>query len=143
MMMNISAALAVAMMLTVNPANASDCAPLPDDMKCHAEAGDPRAMYLVGRDAYDRAREDGDFTEARMWAIKAWDAKFFPAAKMLFKMVHMQVGEGNHTNLVEGHAWLTMAIDSGRGTDLVSWKRRLEARMTPAQIAEANQLVQQ
>ena len=47
------------------------------------------------------------------------------------------------TNLVEGHAWLTMAIDNGRGNDLVSWKRRLEARMTPAQIAEANQLVQQ
>ena len=143
MMTNVAGAAMVALMLAASPAAASECAPLPDDMKCHAEAGDPRAMYLVGRDAYDRAREDGDFTEARMWAIKAWDAKFFPAAKMLFKMVHMQVGQGNHHNFVEGHAWLTEAIAVGRGTDLVSWKRRLEARMTPAQIAEANAMAKQ
>ena len=143
MMTNIAGALAVAMLLTAGPADASECAPLPDDMKCHAEAGDPRAMYLVGREAYNRAREDGDFTEARMWAVKSWDAKFLPAAKMLFKMVHMQVGQGNHHNFVEGHAWLTEAIAVGRGTDLVSWKRRLEARMTPAQIAEANAMAKQ
>ena len=138
MMTNVAGVVMVAMMLTASPAAANECAPLPDDMKCHAEAGDPRAMYLVGRDAYDRGREDGDFTEARMWALKAWEAKFFPAAKMLFKMVHMQVGDGNHHDFVEGHRWLTMAIEDGRGKDLVSWKRRLEAKMTPAQIAEAN-----
>ena len=142
MMRNIAGAFAAAMILTASPASASDCPALPDGMKCHAEAGDPLAMYLVGRDAYDRGRVDGDFTEARMWALKAWEAKFFPAAKMLFKMVHMQVGEGNHKNFVEGHAWLTMAIADGRDY-LVPWRRRLEAKMTPAEIAEANAMANQ
>ncbi len=126
----------LAIMLSGTAAFANECPALPKGMECHAENGDGLAMYLVGRQAYEQGREDGDFSKAYKWAQRAMDAKFFPAAKMLYKMVHLQVGDGKHHDLVESHRWLTIAID--RGADyLVPWKPRLEARMTPEQLAEA------
>lgn len=133
--------LALALVITAGPAGAAECAPLPDDMKCHAENGDARAMYLVGREAYEEGRKTGDFSEAYMWANRAMEAKFFPAAKMLYKMVHLQAGDGNHHDLVEAHQWITKAI-AGGADYLVPYKRRLEAKMTAEQIAEAHKLEQ-
>ncbi|MEM7252357.1 MAG: hypothetical protein AAF493_13145 [Pseudomonadota bacterium] len=132
----IGAAAMVAMLLVAGQTVASECPPLPGGMRCAAEQGDPRAMYVVGREAYDEARKTGDFTEAHMWATKAKKANFL-AGKMLFKMVHLQVGEGNHNNVVEGHRWLSTAIKGG-AEYLVPWRQRLEAKMTDAQIAEAH-----
>ena len=126
----------VAAVLSGAPAIAADCPKLPEGMRCMAEAGDGRAMYVVGREAYDAARETGDFTEARMWADRAMKAKFFPAAKMLWKMVHLQVGDGQHKDLVQSHVWLVDAIDGG-AEYLVPWRRRLEGKMTSEQISEA------
>lgn len=116
-------------------ASANDCAPGPEGNRCKAENGDPRAMYLIGREAYLEARESGDFAEAYMWATRAKEAGFL-AGRMLFKMVHMQAGDGLHSDYVEAHNWLTSAIDDGADY-LVPYKRRLEARMTNDQIAEA------
>jgi len=126
-------ALAVAMPAH---ANTDHCPSLPEGMECFAEAGDGPAMYMVGRNAYDQARLDGDFSVARKWAYKAMEAKFFPAAKMLFKMVHMQIGDGNHGNKVESHRWLLQAIDDGHDY-LKPYRRRLEAKMTDDEINEA------
>lgn len=126
----------VAALLLGSPALAADCPKPPEGMRCLAENGDGRAMYVLGREAYDEARETGDFSEARMWAERSLEAKFFPAAKMLWKMVHMQVGDGQHKDLVEGHVWLVEAIDGG-AEYLVPWRRRLEAKMTSEQIAQA------
>lgn len=116
---------------------AADCPKLPEGMRCHAENGDGRAMYVVGREAYDEARKSGDFSEARMWAQKSMEAKFFPASKMLWKMVHLQVAEGHHKDMVQGHIWLKEAI-AGGADYLVPFVRRLEAKMTSDQIAEAH-----
>ena len=131
--------LTLAAALSAATAAAATCPPLPEGMKCHAENGDGRAMYMVGRDAYEAGRQTGDFSEAYMWANRAMDAKFFPAAKMLYKMVHLQAADGKHHDLIEAHRWLTTVIDKGNDY-LVPWKGRLEAQMTREQLAEAHKV---
>ncbi|NKC13940.1 MAG: hypothetical protein GKR94_17660 [Gammaproteobacteria bacterium] len=133
--MTLGLGLAAVVMANANAAN--KCPPLPEGMRCAAENGDPRAMYVVGREAYDKAREAGDYTEARRWAVRSKEAGFL-AGKMLYKMVHMQAGDGQHKDLVEAHGWLTMAIDGGANY-LVPWRRRLEGKMTNEQISAARQ----
>jgi TPR repeat protein len=130
-------AIGLALVLSILSADArsNDCAPGPEGNRCKAENGDPRAMYLIGREAYLEARESGDFSEAHMWATRAKEAGFL-AGRMLFKMVHMQAGDGLHHDYVEAHHWITTAIADGADY-LVPYKRRLEARMTNEQIAEA------
>lgn len=122
-------------LISAGSGHANDCPPLPEGMQCAAENGDPRAMYMVGREAYAKARETGDFNEAYMWATRAKDADFL-GGKMLYKMVHLQAGDGMHNDFVEAHQWLSQAIDDG-AEYLVSWRRRLEAKMSDEQIALA------
>ena len=128
---------AFALMIIAGSAQAAmeDCARGPEGNRCKAENGDPHAMYLIGREAYDEARETGDFGEAYMWATRAREAGFL-GGKMLFKMVHLQAGQGLHKDAVEAHRWISTAIADGEDY-LVPWKRRLEARMTPEELAEA------
>ena len=83
--------LALALWTAAGPAGAEGCPPGPEGNRCRAENGDPRAMYLVGREAYDEARTTGDFSEAYMWASRSKEAGFL-GGSMLFKMVHLQAG---------------------------------------------------
>ena len=94
-------------------------------------------MYLIGREAYDKARKTGDFSEAYMWATRAREAGFL-GGKMLYKMVHLQAGDGLHHDFVEAHQWLSRAIDDG-AEYLIPWRRRLETKMTNEQITQAHQ----
>ncbi len=126
---------ALAMMIAAGPAGANGCAAGPEGIRCKAENGDPAAMYLVGREAYNEARISGDFSEAYMWATRARNAGFL-GGKMLFKMIHLQAGQGLHHDNVEAHGWIILAIADGADY-LMPWKRRLEAIMTPEQLAEA------
>lgn len=114
-----------------------DCAKGPEGNLCKAENGDPHAMYIIGRERYDEARVSGDFSEAYMWAIKSREAGVLPG-KMLFKMIHLQAGQGNHHDKVEAHQWLSKAVAEGEDY-LVPWKRRLEAMMTPEELQAARQ----
>lgn len=109
-----------------------DCPPGPEGNLCRAENGDVHAMYIVGREAYDAARDTGDFSEAYRWASQARTAGFL-GGRMLFKMIHLQAGQGRHHDNVEAHQWITKAIAEGDDY-LIPWKRRLEAIMTPEQI---------
>ena len=137
-MSNIILSLSLALLITANAGFAAQqCPPLPEGMMCAAENGDPRAMYLVGREAYDEARKTGDFSEAYMWAKRAKEADFL-GGKMLYKMVHLQAGDGLHRDFVEAHQWLSLAIDDG-AEYLIPWRQRLEAKMTNEQIAQARQ----
>ena len=129
---------ALAMLIAAGPVGANDCAPGPEGNRCKAENGDPRAMYLIGREAYDAARESGDFSEAYEWASRAKEAGFL-GGRMLFKMVHLQAGDGHHHDYVEAHRWLSTAIADGADY-LIPWRRRLEAKMTSEQIADARRM---
>ena len=108
-----------------------DCPSGPDGNRCKAEHGDVHAMYMIGREAYDAARDTGNYSEAYQWAARAREAGLL-AGRMLFKMVHLQAGKGAHHDYVEAHQWITKAIAEGEDY-LVPWKRRLEAIMTPEQ----------
>jgi TPR repeat protein len=130
--------LALALWTAAGAAGAEDCPPGPEGNRCKAENGDPRAMYMIGREAYDEARTTGDFSEAYMWASRSDEAGFL-GGRMLLKMVYLQAGEGLHHDYVEAHRWLSAAIADG-DEYLVPWERRLEAKMTSEQIADAHRL---
>lgn len=134
-MNNIILSIIFVLLITANVSIASECAPLPEGMLCAAENGDPRAMYIVGREAYEKARQTGDFSEAHKWAVRAKEADFL-SGRMLYKMVHLQAGDGHHQDFVEAHGWLSQAIDDG-SEYLVPFRRRLEAKMSREQIAQA------
>ena len=117
---------------SVVQAAVEDCPPGPEGNLCKAENGDVHAMYIVGREAYDTARDTGDFSEAYRWASQARTAGFL-GGRMLFKMIHLQAGQGRHHDNAEAHQWITKAIAEGDDY-LIPWKRRLEAIMTPEEL---------
>ncbi|MCY3856643.1 MAG: hypothetical protein OXI73_03460 [Rhodospirillales bacterium] len=120
---------------SVVQAAVEDCPQGPEGNLCKAENGDVHAMYMIGREAYDAARETGDYSEAYRWASRARAAGFL-GGRMLFKMVHLQAGKGQHHDNVEAHQWITKAIAEGEDY-LIPWKRRLERMMTPEQLKAA------
>lgn len=131
------AALFLALIIGAGVAQAAmeDCAPGPEGNLCKAEHGDVHAIYMIGREAYAKARETGNYSEAYRWAAQAREAGFL-GGRMLFKMIHLQAGKGAHHDYVEAHQWITKAIAEGEEY-LVPWKRRLEAIMTPEQLKAA------
>ena len=102
---------------------------------CQAQNGDPLAMYVMGRNAYDEARKTGDFTAPMNWARKVVAAGN-PNGKRLLKMVHLQLGWAAHKDYVQAYVWLSEAI-AGGDIYLVPWRKMLMEKMTPEQIAEA------
>ncbi len=117
-----------------------DCASEEDKVPCLAAKGDPMAMYVMGRRAYDVGRISGDLTEALAWGKKVAEARRHTGGQLL-KMVYLQLGEGVHRDYVQAHVWLREAIDSSEANlYLIPWLERLEAKMGPEQIERAKQL---
>ncbi len=126
---------------TTNLATAGDAA-CPDgdeSMKCKAEASDKFALYVVGREAYEEARESGDFSEALRLARKL-DATGDRNGDRLVKMVYLQLGWGGHSDYVEAYVWLNEGLEGGKDY-LDSWISRLADKMTAEQLSEAKALV--
>ena len=121
----------------------ADCVAEEDKVPCLAAKGDPMAMYMMGRRAYEGARTSGDFTEALAWGQKVIRVRRH-TGNMLLKMVYLQLGAGGHRDPVQAHVWLRQAIDSSEGNlYLVPWLERLEAKMQPEQIERARTLAAQ
>ena len=117
-----------------------DCAAEEDKVPCLAAKGDPMAMYMMGRRAYEGARVSGDFTEALAWGQKVIKVRRH-TGNMMLKMVYLQLGAGEHRDYVQAHVWLREAIDRREeNLYLIPWLERLEARMEPEQIERAKQL---
>ena len=117
-----------------------DCASEEDKVPCLAAKGDPMAMYMMGRRAYEGARVSGDFTEALAWGQKVIKVRRH-TGNMMLKMVYLQLGAGEHRDYVQAHVWLREAIDRREeNLYLIPWLERLEARMEPEQIERAKQL---
>lgn len=104
---------------------------------CQAEKGDPMAMYVLGRHAYEDARASGDFTQALGWSRKLV-ATGEKNGERLLKMVYIQLGWGAHRDYVQAYVWLSEAIKAGDDY-LVPWRKMLVEKMTPEQIAQAKQ----
>lgn len=118
----------------------SDCASEEDKVPCLSAKGDPMAMYMMGRRAYEGARVSGDYTEALAWGQRVIKVRRH-TGNMLLKMVYLQLGAGAHRDYVQAHVWLREAIDSSEeNLYLIPWLERLEAKMEPEQIERAKQL---
>ena len=65
---------------SVAQAAVEDCPQGPEGNLCKAENGDVHAMYMIGREAYDAARDSGDYSEAYRWAARARAAEFVATA---------------------------------------------------------------
>jgi hypothetical protein len=131
--------------MSMHPANAQaqnaqdleqvQCAEGDGWLECRAAAGDPLAMYRLGRNAYDKARVDGDFTEALQIGRKL-AAEGDKNGKRLLKMVHLQLSWGNHKDYAQAYVW--MVEDRNSGVDyLDKLIVNLSEKMTPQQLAEA------
>lgn len=106
--------------------------------ECRAKAGDRMAIYVLGRRAYDDARETGDFSEALRRSRQLAD-EGDKNGKRLLKMVHMQLGWGAHNDYVQAYAWLSEAIAGGEDY-LVKWRSMLTEKMTPDELETAKEL---
>lgn len=98
------------------------------------------ALFIQGRDAFDRGRESGDLREAHDIAAELMARKDFKHGKALMKYIYLQFGQGVHKDLVQAYRWV--AADAAAGVtyprlDLGRVLDQMAARMTPEQLAEA------
>jgi TPR repeat protein len=117
----------------------ADCPEGDGWLECRAQAGDPLAIYRLGRTAYEEARESGDFSEA-LRLSRQLAATGDKNGERLLKMVHMQLGWGAHKDYVQAYQWLNE--DNKAGSDyLDKWIKTLAAKMTPEQLEQAGEPV--
>src|SRR5215470_5982222 len=51
-------------------------------------------LFIKGRDAYERGRENGDLSEAHNLALELIERKDIQHGKALMKFIYVQVGQG-------------------------------------------------
>ena len=102
---------------------------------CRAAAGDPLAIYRLGRTEYEKARESGDFTEALRLA-RQLNATKDKNGERLLKMVHLQLGWGGHKDFVQAYSWLVEDLPRDE-EHIPKMLRQLAEKMTPEQISQA------
>ena len=98
------------------------------------------ALFIEGRDAFDRGREIGDLTEARRIARELIDRQDAQHGKALMKFIYVQVSLGVHKDLVEAYRWIDADLAAGQSykrLDLKWVQQKLAEKMTPEQLAEA------
>jgi TPR repeat protein len=110
-----------------------------------AEQGNPIAQYNLG---YMYAHGQGvaeDDTEAMNWLHKAAEQGYSAAYYSLAVMY--EHGQGVIQDYVQAYVWFSLAVagasasEPRRRKNAVSVRDRLAARMSPAQIAQAQKLV--
>jgi hypothetical protein len=123
-------ALSESRFAAAEPACTSD-----DEAVCKAEKDARIAMYIKGRNAYENARMTGDYTEAFTVSHKlalTGDKN----GERLLKMVFIQLGRGEHKDLVQAYGWLSDGVADG--LDYVSlWRNKLVEKMSQEQLVEA------
>lgn len=120
------------------PAAPMECPKGEGWVECRAAAGDQMAIYRLGRTAYEKARESGDFTEALQLA-RQLNATGDKNGERLLKMAHLQLGWGTHKDYVQAYAWLVE--DMGKDDEhLPKLLKQLAGKMTPEQLDRAKSL---
>ena len=118
--------------------------PLPKDLKslkALVEKGDAKAQNNLGVMYYNGHGVEQDFKEAFKWFQKAADQGFAIAQYNLGGMYGM--GEGVERNYVTAYAWASIAATNGNNIAPRFKSEFLEPKMTPAQIAKAEELVKE
>jgi tetratricopeptide (TPR) repeat protein len=110
-----------------------------------AEQGHAGAQSLLGFLYQEGVIVPLDVAEAVAWYRKAAEQGYLPAQ---FKLGWLYFsGEGVPTDFVEAHRWLSLVVATdpelripGFDENAVAFRNRIEERMTPEQIAEAQRL---
>ena len=137
----LAAAIAVGGGLFAAPAGAAEDAFVcmeETQEKCDRENRN-MALFIEGRDAFDRGREIGDLTEARRIARELIDRQDAQHGKALMKFIYVQVSLGVHKDLVEAYRWIDADLAAGQSykrLDLKWVQEKLAEKMTPEQLAE-------
>ena len=141
------AGLAISFLLAVVPlgaglrlANAAEaqCTSDDDSAACRADIDGRMAVYVKGRNAYDKARVSGDFSEA-LALSRQLSAQGDKNGERLLKMVYLQLGWGAHRDYVQAYVWLSEGI-AGGADYLVRWRQILAEKMTFEQLVEAKKM---
>jgi hypothetical protein len=124
----------------ISPATAAEtqCPSEDDSAACQAEMDNRMAVYVMGRNAYDKARTSGDFSEA-LALSRQLAAQGDRNGERLLKMVYLQLGWGAHRDYVQAYVWLSEGI-AGGADYLVRWRQILAEKMTSDQVAEAKKM---
>ena len=94
-------------------------------------------LFTQGREAYDKARETGDFSEAfRIARILA--AQNDRNGERLLKMTIIQLGWGNNTDKVQAYKWIQEAVLDGVEYAPV-WLKKLTFKMSEEELTEVQQ----
>ena len=108
-----------------------------DEKECAFE-NESMALFIKGRDAYDKGRETGDLSEARKIAKELVQRKN-KYGKRMMKMIYMRVAAGEHKNYVEAYRWVQEGIANDEKyarLDLNHVLEQLSTKMSPEQLAE-------
>ncbi len=105
-----------------------------------AEQGYARAQLNLGILYHDGDGMPQDDKEAVRWARLAAEQGFAPAQRILG--VVYEYGQGVAQDYVQAHMWYNLAGGAGTPIGAVENRDKVAAKMTPAQIAEAQRLAQ-
>jgi uncharacterized protein len=105
-----------------------------------AEQGDAAAQYELGFMYFDGQGIGRDYTAAVSWFRKAADQGNASAQVSLGQMY--RDGQGVPQDYVIAHMWFNLAAASGNKI-AVKARDNVAARMTPAQVAEAQKLARE
>ena len=107
-----------------------------------AEQGHSDAQFLVGA-MYEKG-EGGpqDYAQARNWYLKAAEQGHSDAQYNLGALYY--TGQGVPQDYVTAHLWFDLAASRAEGRkESADWRDRIAAKMTPAQVAEAQRLARE
>lgn len=110
-----------------------------EDFAAAAENGDPLAMFLLGYVEAAAETRPGGASRAAGWFEKAAGLGL-PAAMANLGLLHIR-GRGVPQDYVVGYMWLNLAAAAGLA-EAAMLRDRVGATMTPAQLAEARDLVE-
>ena len=115
------------------------------EFKPLAEQGNSNAQFMLGRMYRHGYGVPQDYTEALKWFRKAAE-QGNPDAQLKLGVMYA-LGLGVPQNYVRAHMWSNLAasrLSPGKDRDLAAENREaLAAKMTPAQIAEAQRLARE
>jgi hypothetical protein len=98
------------------------------------------ALFIKGREAFDRGREAGDLSEARGYALELIANEELKRGETLLRFIYVQVGLGVHKNLVQAYRWVTADMAAGaayKRLNLEHVREQLAKRMTAEELNEA------
>ena len=107
------------------------------ETRLQAEQGDANAQGGLGAMYASGKGVAQDYAEAAKWCRKAADQGYADAQMRLGAMYDL--GRGVAQDYVQAHKWFNLSAASG-DADAMKFRDDAAAKMTPAQIAEAQRL---